>query len=142
MGPEESRSQINIYSSRWVATYQFPSTRQEVHTLFDELIHRTWGRAEWQPNVDIVETKDTFVIEIDLPGTEEAEVQIAVEERRMVIEGERRINRTSEITHIHRSERPEGRFVRTFEFRVPIDPSRTRTTLVKGVFTVVLTKKV
>ena len=55
---------------------------QEVDRLFDELIHRPWGSPlrpkadEWNPELDLYETKDAFILEVDLPGVKEKDVTV------------------------------------------------------------------
>jgi HSP20 family protein len=68
-------------------TYQV--TRYPVHrtnTLFndfDNLLHSVWGKSAAPrnelPSVDIVEEQERYLIEVDLPGYSEKEVDISVE---------------------------------------------------------------
>ena len=45
---------------------------QEVERLFDEMIHRPWGSSReirgWNPSIDLFETRDSIILEADLPG--------------------------------------------------------------------------
>jgi HSP20 family molecular chaperone IbpA len=55
---------------------------QEVDRLFEELIHRPWGAPlrpqadEWNPELDLYETQDAFILEVDLPGVKETDVSV------------------------------------------------------------------
>jgi len=99
----------------------FEFRQYEIHTLFDELIHRPWGRARWNPPVDIRETRESFVIEIDLPGVEPQDVRIVAEDRTLTIEGRRELRPCDDDRTTHLCERPDGGFTRMFEFAEVIE---------------------
>jgi HSP20 family protein len=87
----------------------------EIHALFEEMIHRPWAAARWNPAVDVRESKEAFIIEVDLPGVKGEDVRVLTDGKTLVIEGQRRLAKCDEVT-THVCERPAGRFVRTFEF--------------------------
>ncbi len=137
----EFRSEGKIFQSQWVAVCRLPSYRREIDSLFDEIIYRTWGRADWQPDVDVLETAGTYIIEFDLPGTEEKTIQIDVQDRRLTVRGERKIQYPEDMLRMHTSERSAGRFVRTFEFKHLLDPSRIRKFHSNGILTLIIPKQ-
>jgi len=140
MESEESHTRINIYRSRWVAVCPLRSYQREVHSVFDELIHRAWGRSRWQPDADVLETANVFIVEMDLPGVDEEQIQIAAQGNRLIVQGQRTVKRPAEPLHVHLSERPQGLYSRTFEFRMPIDPKRIRKVYNNGVLTLIISK--
>ena len=111
----------------------------DIHAIFDELIHRPWGAVRWNPAVDVREDKDTFIIEMDLPGVKAEEVQILVEGPLLAIEGQRQLGQCDEVT-THLCERPDGRFVRTFEFDGNIENRKIESRWHEGVLTVTVPK--
>jgi len=62
---------------------------QEVDRLFDEMIYRPWGSPlhpksdDWSPELDLYETADAFILEVDLPGVKEKEVTVDVEDNNL-----------------------------------------------------------
>lgn len=112
----------------------------EIHALFDELIHRPWGRARWNPPADIRETGESFVIEIDLPGVNPEEVRIATEGRTLVIEGRRQLKPCDEDRTAHLCERPDGGFARMFEFGETVEGLQITKQWHNGVLTVTVPK--
>jgi HSP20 family molecular chaperone IbpA len=50
----------------------------EVERMFDEMIHRPWGFCRemrgWNPSVDLYETDEAFILEVDLPGVRPEDV--------------------------------------------------------------------
>jgi HSP20 family protein len=113
--------------------------RHEIHTLFDELIHKPWGVVRWNPPVDVRETKDSFVVEMDLPGVKVEDVRIVTDGRTLTIEGQRKLGTCNDITS-HLCERQEGRFVRTFEFDGNIEERKIESRWRDGVLTVTIPK--
>jgi HSP20 family protein len=107
--------------------------------MFDEMIHRPWGAVHWNPAVDIREDKDAFIIEMDLPGVKAEEVQVLVEGQILAIEGQRQLGQCDEVT-THLCERPDGRFVRTFEFDGNIENRKIESRWHEGVLTVTVPK--
>ncbi len=112
----------------------------EIHSLFDELIHRPWGRAQWNPPVDIREDDTSFLIEIDLPGVADQDVRIQTEGRTLKIEGKRQLRPCDEERTTHLCERPDGGFARMFEFQDDIDRGRIQSRWQDGVLTLTLLK--
>ena len=70
------------------------------------------GARGWLPPVDIWETSDELVIEIDAPGCEPENLAAEVIDNQLVVSGERTF--TDNAARRYRSERWQGRFVRTF----------------------------
>jgi HSP20 family molecular chaperone IbpA len=65
---------------------------QEVDRLFDELIHRPWGsdrteEAAWTPQLDLYEETTAFVLEADLPGAQEKDISVVIENGDLVLQG-------------------------------------------------------
>lgn len=108
----------------------------EIHALFDELIHRPWGVAQWNPPVDIREDRDGYVIEVDLPGVKTEDVRILAQGNTLVIEGHRELGPCAGEIAVHLCERPSGKFVRTFVFDERIDAGRIESRRQDGVLVV------
>ena len=118
---------------------------QEVDRLFDELIYRPWGcshtgEAEWQPQLDLYETDTAFILEADLPGVEEKAVSVAVEDRELVLQGQRSFARGTAQDCFHCHERRPGRFVRRLRLPASVDQAQIRAEFGDGVLRVTLRK--
>jgi HSP20 family molecular chaperone IbpA len=113
---------------------------QEIHTLFDELIHKPWGASCWNPPVDIWESEDAFTIEMDLPGVKAEQVRIWAQERTVTIEGQRDRKEQTKETSVRLHERCEGRFARVFEFEFKVDEGTIENHWQDGVLTLIVPK--
>jgi len=112
----------------------------EVHALFEELIHRPWKAACWNPPVDISENEDRFIIEMDLPGTQADKVTIRAQGKILTIEGQRERRQYVRGTSAHLHERCEGRFSRSFEFDFNIGKETIEDHWQDGVLTLIVPK--
>ena len=89
------------------------------------------GGRGWLPPVDIWETQDELVIEIDAPGCEPQDLAAEVVENQLVVSGERTLTGTA--ARRYRSERWQGRFVRTFIVPPGVDNATIKAEYVAGV---------
>jgi len=65
----------------------------------------------WSPPVDLYETNREFLVFAALPGVDPADVEVVLEDRSVVIRGQRRLPAIAKASAIHRMEIPHGRFV-------------------------------
>jgi HSP20 family protein len=121
--------------------YPLQGLSQEVDRLFDELIHRRWGRfeEEW-PQVDVYETRKAFIIEADLPGMKKQDVSVKVEGDHLVLQGQRSVERTRTEGNFHHHERRSGQFVRRVRLPASVDREHIRAEFRSGVLRVTLPK--
>jgi HSP20 family protein len=69
----------------------------------------------WEPPVDMLETDDAVLILLALPGVDPAKVQAVIEDRVLIVTGERVLPEELRRAVIHRLELPRGRFERRLE---------------------------
>ena len=123
---------------------------------FDELttlrnrMDRLWTRmsteqepalATWAPTSDIMETKDEILIKAELPGIDEKEVDVEIENGMLTIKGERKAEQETEEKGYRRIERSYGSFMRTFTLPPNVDAEKIGATFNNGVLEVHLPKK-
>jgi len=96
----------------------FIPVQEEVRRLFQELIHQPWGgretsvRSDWQPRVDMCETSEAIIVEVELPGVRYEDVRIEIEGDTLHITGERRAAAERQERNYYRAELSYGRFER------------------------------
>ena len=94
----------------------------------------------WAPPIDVYETSERYVIAAELPGLTREQIELAMEDSRLTIRGERVEARPAGEAHYQQVERGQGAFARTFEFADKIDVERVTADLTDGVLTVSLPK--
>lgn len=117
---------------------------RELDQAFDEFIHIPWGLnpspPAWQPEIDLYETEDRYVVEADLPGVRAEEVSIHVEEHALIISGTRHSTRMEQSAQGLRLERRMGSFFRRFPLEHAVDPERVEHTFQEGTLTLRIPK--
>jgi HSP20 family protein len=96
----------------------------------------------WAPPIDVYESSEQYVISAEVPGLAREEVDIAIEDLRVTLRGQRRERAAAggEVIHYHQIERGHGAFTRTFEFAEKIDADLVKADLRDGVLTIILPK--
>ena len=94
----------------------------------------------WVPPIDVFETADRYVIAAELPGLDRNQIELAMEDSRLTIRGQRVGGPSGTDVHYHQVERGHGSFSRTFEFADKVDAERVSADLTDGVLTVTLPK--
>ena len=104
-------------SQQWNPLQDLMLLQDRMNRLFEDATQRRaqteggaeFERADWTPPSDIYETETGYVIAMDLPGINRDALQIDLDENRLVVKGMRAVEEPR-----HRSERPQGKFLRTF----------------------------
>jgi HSP20 family protein len=94
----------------------------------------------WSPAVDVFERESALVVRAELPGVERQDIHVRVDDRVLVIEGERKREAEIEEGTVHRVERSYGRFVRRFRLADTIDVSKIAAGYKNGILEVKLPK--
>ena len=132
--------------TRWDPFHDLMSIQDRVNRLFQETMARQRGQesiegGQWAPAVDIFETGDRIVLRADLPGMEQNEIEVRVDDNILTLKGERRAPGDVKPDEFHRAERPHGPFVRSFSLPINVDQAGIRAIQKNGVLEVVLPKK-
>jgi HSP20 family protein len=89
--------------------------------------------AEWTPPVNVWEDEEAYYIEADLPGLEQKNVKVTLENRLLTVSGQRAFHVTGEKYRHHIAERSFGRFTRTFTLPSDVDAENIAAQFKNGV---------
>jgi HSP20 family protein len=105
-----------------------------------ERLENLFGRSSpgWVPAADLFETREQFILSIELPGLCRSDVEIAFASNKLTVSGQRPAEAPCE--RYQQFERPQGRFSRHFQFAVAVDQDQISAELIDGVLTVVVPK--
>jgi HSP20 family protein len=93
---------------------------------------------EHMPSVQVTENGKAYTVTVELPGLDEKDVKVTVEDDMLTISGEKKLEHTDEKTHF--SERSYGSFTRSFTLPDDTDGSAIAATFAKGVLTLTIGK--
>src|SRR4051812_28379595 len=101
---------------RWEPLRELSSLQTEMNRLFNTVFDApapNGGIRRWVPAMDLVETKDDFVLRADLPGVKQDDVKIEIEDSVLTISGERKTESEAQEEGFYRLERAFGTFSRS-----------------------------
>lgn len=131
---------------RWDPLRDLMEFQERMNRLFDETFART-GREEvpsrsvWTPPVDICETRDEIVIEVELPEVNADDLSVDVEGNVLTIKGEKPPSREAKPEQYHLFERSYGPFSRSFTLPHPLDPEEIKGGYKNGILTLRVPKR-
>lgn len=94
----------------------------------------------WSPRADIIEEKENYTLQIDLPGIEPDQVKISFKDDKLSISGERKADGKKEEKNFHRIERSYGKFFRAFELPETIQADKISANFKNGLLLVTIPK--
>jgi HSP20 family protein len=113
---------------------------RDVDRLFDAFFGGEREARRWVPQMDLVEGEDHFVLKADLPGLDEGDVSIEVQDGTLTISGERKAEHESRERGWYRIERSFGSFNRSLTLPDRVDPDRISANFDRGVLEVRIPK--
>ena len=131
---------------RWNPFNEMNRLQREMNALFD---NRASGNADedspttcdWRPAVDIYEDNERFVLWAELAGIDPARVDLTVEDNRLSLRGERKLENVEKKENYHHIERSYGTFARTFTLPNTVDGNKITADYKHGLLTVSIPKK-
>ncbi len=121
----------------------FLDLERHLDETFEKLIYRRWAipnPAEWRPPLDLHESAEGYVVEIDLPGVPADQVEIRVSEDELTLRGIRVETRFEETLPCHR-ERRCGPFRVALVLGHRVAPEKTQAEYHHGTYVIRLFKK-
>lgn len=134
--------------------YGFPVSRihTEIDRLFDDFFNSAkvpslfespgifGSSALLKPNLDISEDKENYNITIEVPGVEEKDIKVDVNNNLLTVRGEKRHEQTKKDDQYHSIERSYGAFQRTLSLPNNADNSRITAKFKNGVLDIKVAK--
>jgi HSP20 family protein len=124
------------------------SPRRELsllHKTMDELFEDTMGFGRrgfvdrgFEPLVDILEDKDAIELKVELPGMDQKDVKVVIENNVLHIKGEKKFEDEEKRENYHKIERYYGAFSRSFT--LPTTIKQEDITFEKGLLKLTLPK--
>lgn len=131
--------------------------RDEIDRLFDDFLEMSpfrrglpalGGRFEWASplrsdafKADVVEREHAYEIDIDVPGLDAKDIEIATAEGCLTVRGEMKSEKEEKNGDYHLVERRQGAFQRSFRLPESVDADKIEATMAKGVLVITLPKK-
>jgi HSP20 family protein len=121
----------------------FDLLHREVNKLFDTYC-RGVGRLDRHPDMsagfELSEAEDEVQVKVELPGMDEKDIQITLDEDMLTIRGERKEQKETKKRNYHVSELRYGGYSRTVPLPAEVDAGKAKARFKRGVLTLNLPK--
>jgi HSP20 family protein len=97
--------------------------------------------AAFAPAADVYEDENHITLKLEVPGIDEKDLDIRVENNNLIIKGERKFEKEEKEENFRRVERQYGTFVRSFALPSMVDPNSISANYDKGVLSITMPKR-
>jgi HSP20 family protein len=119
------------------------ATLNRIESHFNELFGdgatRPWAdstHGDWRPLVDVLESKDAYLIRAELPGMKKEDFSLEVKDGVLTLSGERNAEKPAEGVQYRSVERVSGKFVRSFSLPKTVNHDGIEATYKDGILEV------
>lgn len=130
---------------RWRPHRHLPIVQDEIDRAFDRLMRQwaspiSFSEAGWNPSVDVIETDAEIVVKAEIPGVNKEDIDLTVENNRMIISGEKKQEHEEKDDNYYLMERSYGSFRRIFVLPAQADTEKVAASYRDGVLIVTVPK--
>jgi HSP20 family protein len=131
---------------KWDPYRDIVTLRDRMNRLFEEMSgpkseDQDIMAGAWAPSVDIYENENEVVLAAEIPGVDEKDVEIKIEDNNLTLRGERKFEKETKEENYHRIERSYGSFFRSFSLPSYIDQDRIEAEHENGVLKIRMPKR-
>jgi len=129
--------------TRWDPFREVQSLQNRVNALFRDFSEGEGSTttASFIPAVDVYEDEKKVVLKLEVPGIEEKDLDVRVENNTLTVKGERKFDKEEKEENFHRIERRYGSFYRAFTLPTTVDAEHIDASYNAGILKLELKKK-
>jgi HSP20 family protein len=130
--------------TRWDPFREVVALQNRLNSVFGNLNTETESpltTASFVPAVDVYEDDKKVVLKLEVPGIEEKDLDVRVENHTLTVKGERKFEKEEKEENFHRIERRFGSFYRAFTLPTTVDIESVDAKYEAGVLKLELKKK-
>ncbi|HEY1985935.1 MAG TPA: Hsp20/alpha crystallin family protein [Terracidiphilus sp.] len=129
--------------NRWDPFREVQTLQNRVNSLFREMNEgdSPLTTASFVPAVDVYEDSKKVVLKLEVPGIEEKDLDVRVENNTLTVKGERKFEKDEKEENFHRIERRYGSFYRAFTLPSTVDTEHIGASYTAGILRLELNKK-
>jgi len=135
---------------RWQPFQEFKSLQRQMNRMFDNFLSRTTSLMpfeenlngwEFGPPVDIYEDDQRLTFKVEVPGIDEKDIKVEIENNVLTVHGERKLEKDVKEENFRRMERHYGAFSRSFTLPSTADPEKIEANYAHGVLAIQMPKR-
>ena len=131
--------------TRWDPFREFVTIQDRMNRLFRDSYgndrEETLTNSTFIPAVDVYEDEHNVTLKLEVPGIEEKDIDVRIENNTLTVHGERKFEKEEKEENFHRIERRYGSFSRSFTLPNTVDPEQVNAEFENGVLKVRLGKR-
>ena len=132
--------------TRWAPFREYSTLQDRMNRLFresssPEVPEEALTTTGFAPPVDVYEDEHNITLKIEVPGIDEKDIDVSVQNNTLTVHGERKIEKEEKEENFRRVERHYGSFTRSFTLPSSVEPGQVSARCDKGVLKINLAKK-
>ena len=131
--------------TRWAPFREFSTLQDRMNRLFRETQGNTQDESltssSFAPAVDVYEDEQGVQLKLEVPGIDEKDLDIRVENNTLTVSGERKFEKEEKEENFHRVERRYGSFTRSFTVPTTLSTEDIKADYEQGVLKIRLAKR-
>lgn len=131
--------------TRWDPFRDVVSLQHRMNRLFDDrlgaLMRDESLTGAFVPPVDVYEDENSIQVRLEVPGVDEKDIDIQLENNVLTVRGERKFEKEEKEENFHRIERRYGSFTRSFTLPTTVNSDDVKADYDKGVLKIQLAKR-
>ena len=132
---------MTFLARRDFSTLQDRINRIARETFSPERSDEALTTSNFAPPVDVYEDEHNITLKIEVPGIDEKDINVTIENNTLTVRGERRFEKDEKEENFQRIERMFGSFTRSFTLPNTVDPEQISAHYEKGVLKIRLSKR-
>jgi HSP20 family protein len=137
----EKELPMTVLPRRDLSALQDHVTRILRESFNREVPEEALTTSNFAPAVDVYEDEHNITLKIEVPGIDEKEIDVSIENSTLTVRGQRSFEKDEKEENFHRVERKYGTFTRSFTMPNTVDPEQVSAHYDKGVLKIVLAKR-
>jgi HSP20 family protein len=132
--------------TRWEPFREFSTMQDRMNRLFRGMYspegpEEALTTTSFAPPVDIYEDEHNITVKMEVPGIDEKDIDVRIDNNTLTVHGERKIEKEEKEENFRRVERQYGSFTRSFTLPDTVDTGQVHANYDKGVLKISLAKK-
>jgi HSP20 family protein len=131
--------------TRWDPFRELTSLQNRVNGLFQDFNRpgqdELTATGSFVPAVDVYEDEHKVTLKLEIPGIDQNDVDIRLENNTLTVRGERKFEKEEKEENFHRIERRYGSFARSFTLPNTLDSEKVQANYENGVLKIEIAKR-
>ena len=131
--------------TRWYPFRDLVSFQERMNRLFQDNLapaqEELMTSGTFVPAVDVYEDEHAITLKLEVPGIEEKDIDVQLENNTLTVRGERKFEKEEKEENFHRIERRYGAFARSFTLPNTVDAGKVAASYDSGILKIRLAKR-